>query len=384
MKKTVYLLLILFGVLGLLLSACGDSEPAAPSTAGGAQTATSTQGATQAEFELTFALFQPEVSAISKANTAFAQEIEKRTNGRVKIKVMAGGSLLNAGSMYQGVLDGVADMGNSVSVYDPGAFPVTAIAELPCNPQSGWAVSSAFFDFIEHYNPEEWSNVKVLTTVGDAANFLTIGLNKKQIETMEDWSGTSVRSMDAEIVSSMGGTPKDIPMADLYDALSKGVVDGQMGSFEPYKSWKLGEVVDWITVNPAPVQFSAMWYNFMNKKTWDGLPADIQQIITEVGREYSGKIGLAWDDQSVVGAEFVKSLGKTIHVISDEEAAKWTEAVKPVIEKRLAEVAKASGKSEAEVQEMWGYFQERVNYWNGQQAANNVRPLMERVLEVIK
>jgi TRAP-type C4-dicarboxylate transport system substrate-binding protein len=209
-------------------------------------------------------------------------------------------------------------------------------------------------------------------------------LNKKKIETMDDWAGVSIRSMDAEIVRAMGGTPKDIPMADLYDALNKGVVDGQMGSFEPYKSWKLGEVVGSVTVNPAPIQFSAMWYNFMNKKTWDSLPSDIQDIIVEVGREYSGQIGLAWDDQSIVGAEFVKSLGKEIYVISDEEVVKWTEAISPVIEKRLAEVAEASGKTPEEVQEMWEYFQERVDYWNGQQAANGVRPLMERVLEVIK
>lgn len=381
MKRAFWMLLLVIGCLGLVLSGCGEAAPEATSEseAGG-----QTQAESQTVYELTYALFQPEVSAISQANMEFAAEIEKRTEGRVKITVMAGGSLLNAGSMYQGVLDGVADMGNSVSVYDPGAFPVTAVAELPCDAESGWAVSNAFYDFMEKYQPPEWDNVHLLTTVGDAANFFTIGLNKKHIETKDDWSGTSVRSMDAEIVRAMGGTPKDIPMADLYDALNKGVVDGQMGSFEPYKSWKLGEVCDWITVNPAPIQFSAMWYNFMNKETWKSLPEDIQEIIDEVAREFSGKIGLAWDDQSVVGAEYVDSLGKTIYVIPDGEAAKWTETVLPVVDKRLKEVESNSGKSAEEVQEMWGYFQERVKYWNDQQESNGITPLMDRVLEVIK
>lgn len=382
------ILLVLSVLLMFVLAACGGSNSSDPSPADGSgqpEASGTSQDLTAGDkvYELTFALFQPEVSTISKANIAFAKEIESRSNGRVKITIHAGGSLLNAVSMYQGVIDGIADMGNSTSMYDPGAFPVTSIGELPCSVQSGWAGSNALYDLMNEYQPKEWEDVHLLTTVSTASDFLTIGLTKKTIETKEDWAGVSVRSMDSDIVSAMGGSAKDLPMAELYDALNKGVLDAYMGSFEPYKSWKLAEVCNWVTANPAPVQFSTMWYNIMNKKTWEALPEDIQKIFTEVSEEYSGLIGLAWDDECVVGAQSLIDLGKTIYVIPDNEADRWAAIVGPVVEKRLAAVASRSGMTAEEVDEIWGFFQDRVNYWNDQQAANGVKPIMERVMEVI-
>src|SRR4030042_1104283 len=101
----------------------------------------------QAPIKLTYALFQPATAALSKANTEFAQEIEKRTNGRVQIQVFQSGSLLGGPAMYQGIRNGIADMGHCMTSYNPGNFTFTEIAELPSGVESGWAVSNAFHDF---------------------------------------------------------------------------------------------------------------------------------------------------------------------------------------------------------------------------------------------
>jgi len=369
-------------VSGLLLAGCGDDTPATTTAASGATTTASAP--TGEVYELTYALFQPEVAALSVANTAFAKEIEARTNGRVKITVHAGGSLLAAGAMYQGVLDGVADMGNGISSYDPGAFPFTSIAELPSSAQSGWVVSNALYDFMEEYQPKEWQDVHILTAVSTAGDFQALCMGKKQLKKVADWKGLAIRTNHADIVQAMGGTVKDIPMADVYDALSKGVLDGVMGTPEPLKSWKLAEVCDWVNINPAPVQPSILWYNIMNKDTWESLPADLQQIISEVGREFSAKLGLTWDDQGVAGVEASLGQGKTVYVLPDDEAAKWTDLVMPIIDQRLASVAKESGMAEDEVKAIWQYFTDRVEYWNGQQQSNNIVPTIERIKAAIK
>src|SRR4030043_2400183 len=101
----------------------------------------------QAPIKLTFALFQPATAALSKMNTEFAMEIEKRTNGRVQIQVFQSGSLLGAPAMFQGIRNGIADMGNGITSYSPGNFPFTSITELPNDADSGWAVSHAQYDF---------------------------------------------------------------------------------------------------------------------------------------------------------------------------------------------------------------------------------------------
>lgn len=334
-------------------------------------------------FELSYALFQPPTAALSVANSEFAAAIESRTNGQVKVTVLQGGSLLSGPAMYEGVRSGVADMGNCLTVYNPGTFPFTSIAELPCAAESGWAVSNAQYDFLTKYQPEEWADVHVLTTCGDSTNIMAVAMAKTPILTLEDWRGKAVRTVNPEVVTALGGTVKDVPMADVYDALSKGVIDGEIGAAEPLVSWKLADVAKHITLNFALVQPATVWTNIMNKDTWNSLPANIQNTITEVCKEYNGKLGLVWDAQAVAGIGYAKSVDCTIYTISKEEEGRWTAAILPVIDAKLQNLT-AKGFTQQQVEEAWSYFQSRVEYWNGQQASNNVTPVRERVLEVSK
>jgi TRAP-type C4-dicarboxylate transport system substrate-binding protein len=334
------------------------------------------------QIKLTYALFQPGTAALSKKNTEFAKEIEKRTNGRVKITVHQGGSLISGPAMYQGVSSGIADMGNAFTLYNPGAFPFTQIVQAPAKGESGWAVSSAMYDFMMKYQPKEWQKVQLITTVGTGADFMMVGTGKKPIRKLEDWKGTSVRPADADIIVALGGTVKDLPMSEVYDAIAKGVVDGVTGTLEPLKAWRQADVCKYITVIGAPVQPSIMWFNFMNKKKWNSLPSNIQKTISEVGKEYSAKLGLTWDDQAVAGVEYAKSLGCSIYLLPKDEEKRWADAIAPVIDARLSGVV-SKGFSRQEVDDAWNYFQSRLDYWNGQQTQNNITPTFARVEKII-
>lgn len=337
----------------------------------------------QAPIKLTYALFQPAAAALSKANTEFAQEIEKRTNGRVQIQIFHGGSLLGGPAMYQGVRSGIADMGNCLTVYNPGVFPFTKIAEMPVPAESGWAVSNAMYDFLMKYQPKEWKDVQILTVCGDGFNIGAIAMGKVPILKLEDWKGKSLRPVHADVVTALGGTVKDLPMAEVYDAISKGVLDGEVGAAEPLKSWRLADVAKHITLNFAPAQPSIVWYNIMNKDKWNSLPPDIQKTITEVGREYCGKLGLAWDDQEIAGIEYAKSVGSKIYILSKEEEKRWQAAIVTVIETRMKDLV-AKGFTRQEVEEAFNYFKSRVEYWNGQQAKNNITPILVRIEKLLK
>src|SRR3990170_5536971 len=273
-------------------------------------------------------------------------------------------------------------MGNAFTLYNPGAFPFTKIAQMPAAGESGWAVSNAMHDFMMKYQPKEWKDVQLLTTVGTGADFMGIGMGKTPILKLEDWKGKSVRPADADIIAAIGGTVKDLPMAEVYDSIGKGVVDGVTGTLEPFKSWRLADVCKHLTVNGAPVQPSVMWFNFMNKDKWNSLPPDIQKTILEVGKEYSGKIGLVWDDQAVAGIEYAKSVGTSIYVLPKAEMARWAAAIDPVIEARLKDLTKRFARQE--VDDAWSYFKSRVQYWNGQMSRNHVTPTLVRLEKVLK
>lgn len=316
-------------------------------------------------------------------NTAFAKEIENRTNGRVQITVQQGGSLLSAPAMYQGIIDDIADMGNGITSYSPGAFPFTSIAEAPSAAQSGWAGSYAQYDFLQNFKPKEWNDVHLLTVCGPACDIMATGTAKAEIKTLEDCKGLSIRTNHADIATALGFTVKDVPMANVYDSISKGVLDAVNGSPEPFKSWKLADVCKYITLYTGPLEPSILWYNAMNKQKWDSLPPDIQQTITDVSKEYVGKLGLTWDDQAVAGVDYAKSLNDTVYVLPDSEVARWTAAITPILDSRKANVV-SKGFTQQQIDDASNYFKSRVDYWNGQQAQNNITPLLTRLNNAMK
>jgi TRAP-type C4-dicarboxylate transport system substrate-binding protein len=267
--------------------------------------------------------------------------------------------------------------------YNPGNFTFTEIAELPSDVESGWAVSNAFHDFLAKYQPKEWNDVHMLTVCGSSFGVTVIGTGKTPIRKLEDLKGKSLRTNFAEITTALGATVKDVPMAEVYESISKGVIDGIQTSAEPLKNWKLGDVTKYITLFFGPVQPANVIYNIMNKNKWNSLPPDIQKIINEVSLEYNGKFGLTWDEQLVAGLEYAKSAGATIYVLPKEEAARWTAAIMPVVDARMKGVA-AKGVPQKDVEEAWNYFKSRVTYWNGQQAKNNVLPVQAQMEAVLK
>jgi TRAP-type C4-dicarboxylate transport system substrate-binding protein len=257
-KYRLYTLPLLIGlvVASVLISGCSSqttTTSSTPTSPSGSSTSTSTQPPATT-YQLSFALFQPEAAAVSKANTEYANEIVKRTNGRVQITVHQSGSLLGAPAMYQGIIDDIADMGNGISSYDPGAFPLTYTIEVPSPGDSGWSASGAAYDFINKYQPKEWSEVKVLTAVMSAGGLTVVGMAKNQVKTLEDMKGKSFRVNSPDFVTALGATIKDLPMADVYDSLSKGVIDGVDTSLEPMKSWKLADVTKYVTLYMYPQQ----------------------------------------------------------------------------------------------------------------------------------
>jgi TRAP-type C4-dicarboxylate transport system substrate-binding protein len=121
----------------------------------------------------------------------------------------------------------------------------------------------------------------------------------------------------------------------------------------------------------------------MNKGKWNSLPPDIQKTILEVGREYTGKLGLTWDDQGVAGIEYARSVGSSIYILPKDEMDRWTAAIMPVIDARLKDLT-TKGFTRQEVEDAFAYFKSRVEYWNGQQAKNNITPLLVRLEKTLK
>ena len=87
--------------------------------------------------ELSYSIFFPAPHKNTVLAGEWIKEIEKRTNGRIKITLFPGGTLTPAPTCYDGVVKGISDIGMSVLGYTKGKFPLTEVIDLPLGYQTG-------------------------------------------------------------------------------------------------------------------------------------------------------------------------------------------------------------------------------------------------------
>ena len=284
--------------------------------------------------KLNYSIFFPAPHKNTVLATEWAQEIEKRTNGAVKITMFPGGTLTPADKCYDGVVKGISDIGFSVLAYTRGKFPLTEVSDLPLGIKSGVVATRVINEYYKKFKPNEFDEVKVMYLHGHGPGILH---TKKPVNTLDDLKGMKIRctGMAAKIVTALGGVPVAMPMGETYDALSRGVVDGSMAPQEALQGWKWGEVVKY-TIENFGSSYSTGFFVVMNKDKWNSLPPDVQKVIETVNVEWIEKTGKGWDEIDKEGKQFTLSKGNQIIALSKEEDAKWAKMVQPILDEYVA------------------------------------------------
>ena len=162
--------------------------------------------AAQSVITLKYANFPPATTFPCVQMESWAKEVEKRTNGKVKVQTFPGGTLLPAKNIFDGVMSGMADIGNFAMSYQPGRFPVSEAIDLPIGFTSAKAASLALYDLVEKYNAKEFEKVKLLTLFTcPPADFMT----SKPVKSLKDLKGMELRvsGTGADVIKRLGGIP---------------------------------------------------------------------------------------------------------------------------------------------------------------------------------
>jgi TRAP-type transport system periplasmic protein len=315
MKKQLAFLTIMAVVIGVALA-----SPAAAQTT-----------------NLTYSIFFPPSHGQCKAAMSWAKEIEKRTNGQVAIQIFPTGTLTKPQQCYDGVVNGISDIGMSVFAYTRGRFPVMEALDLPLGYPSGKVATRAANAYYQKFRPAELNDVKVLYLHGHGPGLLH---TQKPVRSMEDMKGLKIRStgLSARIVEALGGVPVAMPQNAAYEALQKGVVEGTFAPMETLKGWKQAEVIK-DTTDCRAIGYTTAMYVVMNRGKWAKLPADVQKVFEEVSREWIDVHGEQWDKDDAAGREYTLSLGNQILELSAAETARWEQAVQPIMDDYAATVS---------------------------------------------
>jgi TRAP-type transport system periplasmic protein len=322
------------------------------------------------QIRLKFSNFFPPSSDLSKICDEFITDIEKRTGGRVKITYYPGGSLLKAPAMFMGVVEGASDIGFASIMYAPGRMPVTEALGLPLGYPNPWVGAHVANDFYNQFRPKEWDPVHVLWM---HASGITIMMTKKPVRRMEDLNGLIIRAPGriGEAIKALGGTPAPTEMGEVYDALSKGVIHGVYTGVMGLKDWRFGEVVKYTTLC-WEVSSIYPFYVVMNKNSWNKLPQDIKDIFNKASEEYEERFAVVWNTAEVNGKEFGAKSGVEFIKLSTEEAARWRQAVKPVIDGYEKEMV-SKGFAKKDVVNWIDFIQGRIDYWTKKQAQLGIK-----------
>lgn len=303
----------------LVLPGCGSQPVTGP--------------AGQEVIELKVAHFWPSTHEVeTKVVTEWGQEVSKATNGRVKITTYPGETLLKAAAVYDGVVNGIADIGLSCFAYNTGRFPVMEAAMIPGITYNNAKVASKVItDAAKQLNPKELQDTHVILMWAAGNGDL---LMKEPVRSLADLKGKEIGVTSgprAQAIQALGGAPVTLPMSEMYEAQSKGVIKGNLAPIEVLKGFRLADVTKYIT--KTPFLYNQVYFMTMNLNKWNSLPPDIQKAITETSEKYWNEhvIGL-WDEINETGLKFAQEQNNVqVLELPQDEIPVWIDKCQPVL-----------------------------------------------------
>jgi len=287
----------------------------------------------QAQIKLSYANFPPAPTFPCVQMERWKTEVEKRTNGKVKVDTYPGSTLLNPKNMFDGVIAGTADIGCLATSYQPGAFPVVEAIDLPIGWPSATVASVSLWDLVEKYKPKELEKVKVITMFTcPPANIMSM----KPILSLGDIKGYELRASGtgAKILEILGAAPVAMPQSDVPEALQKGVIKGNVSSLEVMKDFKYAEYCHYVTsnVNLFVVSFAVV----MNQAKWNSLPDDVKKVIDDMRKEQAIWTGQYVDNHVNEAMKWSKETHKVqVNTLPKAELDKWYALLNPMMDKYL-------------------------------------------------
>jgi TRAP-type transport system periplasmic protein len=288
------------------------------------------ESAATEKIKLTYSIFFPPTHVQCKLANEWAAEVAQRTGGRVEVTVYPGGSLTKAPQCYQGVVDGVSDIGHGVFAYSRGRFPLIEGIDLPLGYPDGACATRIANAAVAQFMPKEVQDTQIMYVHAHGPGILA---SKKPVKSMADLKAMKVRAtgFSAKVVEALGGSPVSMSQGEAYEALQKGVVEATMCPIETLKGWKQAEVIAYVTDSQC-VGYTTAFFVTMNLERWNALPADIQKIIREINAEWVEKHGQAWSDADVEGRAFTAEMGREFFQLAESEQALWVKTVEPLID----------------------------------------------------
>lgn len=300
--------------------------------------------------ELTFAwndIWGPKfrASQVYAPGGTLQRMLHERSGGRLQLKIIS--RMFPSTDILQAVAQGKADMGDVPMPWHSGTYPLWNWGEIPGvvseDPVQGLAEELAIYqdprvrkvydDTMGKLNLKYW-----FVTQWDPANGVW---SKKDVKTLDDLKGLKVRaggSLPTIGLRALGMGPVTISGSELAPAMMAGTIDAVLTSLGYGYSIGLAQASKSFTLTPLSPTWTAV--TVVNKKKFESLPADLQKILMDVGREVEQMVSLSTTAEYILSVDAVELSGVKRVQLSTQDQDKALQLAKPVEQEWLKQTGK--------------------------------------------
>ncbi|MGR3425123.1 MAG: C4-dicarboxylate TRAP transporter substrate-binding protein [Sagittula sp.] len=276
--------------------------------------------------------------------TKFLDEVEARSEGRIKIERHWAQALLPAKEILDGIKNGVTSLGTVTAGYTPEDMFVYRVGDLPISNPNEIAGSLALYELATTHEAmqQEFDEQGVVYLLNYSVGPIQMVCSGEPMEHVEDFAGRKVRATAdyGEIYGKFGAIHVPLSLPQAYQALDTGLIDCSQAYGYVIESYKLHEVADSLTViDGATIQSNAM---FMSRRDFDAMDPKDQEMIIALGKQYTEDLAKAMRarNQEVIaqlGGEGFDGKVLKVATFTDEDRAKLDEAGQSFIDDYIAE-----------------------------------------------
>jgi len=280
---------------------------------------------------------KPLESMIHAAAISFKYIVEKRSAGRMEVKIYPSGTLGKEVDLMEAVQNNAiqincASLGGLFRIYPPAYLPFApyvfrnaAIAQATLDGPFGRKLMDGL---------TQKTGIKGLRIL-DTAGYLVLTNNVRQLKSPADFKGIKFRGMDSLQVAmfkALGGSAAPIAWPEVYTSLQTGVVQGQTNPTFIVDWAKFYEVQKYLTLANTQYGYQML---ICNKGWYDSLSAEDRRIIddaAQMAQMTARGLGVVLEQ---IALEKLKEKGMDIYALSDQETLEFQKVARPACLKWL-------------------------------------------------
>jgi TRAP-type transport system periplasmic protein len=273
-----------------------------------------------------------------RAAKFFADDLAKRTGGKMKMKGFASASLGSDTQMQNALIGGAQEMMVGSTATLVGIVKDFGVFDLPFLFANEKEADAVFDGPFGQKLAAKLQDKGMVGLVYWENGFRNLTNSKRPVTKLEDMQGIKLRVMQnpmyIDMFNSMGANAVPLAFSELFTALETRTVDGQENPVNTIQSSKFYEVQKYLSLTK---HVYSPWIVTASKKWWDGLNADEKKAIQEsaiAARDFERKDSRAEAEKAVEG---LKAKGMQVTVVSDTELARMREKAKPAFDKFAAD-----------------------------------------------